>query len=199
MQCGAIEPCGIEIVGAQLRRRATVGRHRAVPVGLHERDDDARALAARPADLDAAHAELAAEHRAGIVVRLYRDDASLRGEGGRPGRDVRGLPARSERRHGRGVVPRRQARVEPDDHVEEQIAEGADNHRRIVSWTARTSEANVCAPSCTARVLGASAAVAAARRRRPRRSVRLTPAGLAAFEDAPCFQETLEKEAAERG
>jgi hypothetical protein len=27
----------------------------------------------------------------------------------------------------------------------------------------------------------------------------LTPAGLAAFEDAPCYQETLEKEAAERG
>jgi len=47
-------------------------------------------------------------------------------------------------------------------------------------------------------VLGASAAVAAARRRRPRRTSRLTPAGLAAFEDAPCFQETLEKEAARR-
>lgn len=47
-------------------------------------------------------------------------------------------------------------------------------------------------------VLGASAAVAAARRRRPRRTTRLTPAGLAAFEDAPCFQETLEKEAAQR-
>jgi hypothetical protein len=44
-------------------------------------------------------------------------------------------------------------------------------------------------------VLGASAAFAAARRRRPRRTTRLTPAGLAAFEDAPCFQETLEKEA----
>ena len=46
-------------------------------------------------------------------------------------------------------------------------------------------------------LLGASAAVAAARRR-PRRSTRLTPAGLAAFEDAPCYRETLEKEA-ERG
>ena len=46
-------------------------------------------------------------------------------------------------------------------------------------------------------LLGASAAVAAARRR-PRRSTRLTPAGLAAFEDAPCYQETLEKEATER-
>jgi hypothetical protein len=47
-------------------------------------------------------------------------------------------------------------------------------------------------------LLGASAAVAAARRRRPRRTIRLTPAGLAAFEDAPCYRETLEKEAAER-
>jgi len=45
-------------------------------------------------------------------------------------------------------------------------------------------------------VLGASAAVAAARRRRPRRRRRETPAGLAAFEDAPCYRETLEKESA---
>jgi hypothetical protein len=43
--------------------------------------------------------------------------------------------------------------------------------------------------------LGASAAIAAARRRRPRRP-RETPAGLAAFEGAPCFRETLEREAA---
>ena len=42
--------------------------------------------------------------------------------------------------------------------------------------------------------LGASAALAAARRRRPRRAHRETPAGLAAFEDAPCFRETLERE-----
>lgn len=42
-------------------------------------------------------------------------------------------------------------------------------------------------------VLGASAAVAAARRRR-RPPTRETPAGLAAFEEAPCFRETLERE-----
>jgi hypothetical protein len=42
--------------------------------------------------------------------------------------------------------------------------------------------------------LGASAAIAAARRRRPRRP-RETPAGLAAFEEAPCYRETLEREA----
>ena len=44
-------------------------------------------------------------------------------------------------------------------------------------------------------LVGASAAVAAARRRRPMHPSRTTPAGLAAFEDAPCYRETLEKEA----
>jgi len=47
-------------------------------------------------------------------------------------------------------------------------------------------------------LVGASAALAAARRRRDlarqRRERRLHPAGLAAFEDAPCFQELLEQE-----
>jgi hypothetical protein len=48
-------------------------------------------------------------------------------------------------------------------------------------------------------VLGASAAVAAARRgRQRRRALRETPIGLAAFEEAPCYRETLEQEA-ERG
>jgi hypothetical protein len=42
-------------------------------------------------------------------------------------------------------------------------------------------------------VVGASAALAAARRKRPDRG-RPTPAGLAAFEDAPCYRETVERE-----
>jgi hypothetical protein len=40
-------------------------------------------------------------------------------------------------------------------------------------------------------LLGASAALSLARRRRRRRDRR--PAGLAAFEGAPCYQETLEQ------
>jgi hypothetical protein len=52
-------------------------------------------------------------------------------------------------------------------------------------------------------LVGASAAVAAARRRRMvrrRREQRLErPAGLAAFEGAPCFEELLEEHAAEPG
>ena len=38
----------------------------------------------------------------------------------------------------------------------------------------------------------AAAALAAARRRNPPR--RRTPAGLAAFEEAPCYEETVERE-----
>lgn len=40
-------------------------------------------------------------------------------------------------------------------------------------------------------LVGASAALSVARRRRRRRQRR--PAGLAAFEGAPCYQETLEE------
>jgi hypothetical protein len=50
-------------------------------------------------------------------------------------------------------------------------------------------------------LVGASAAVAAARRRRVlrrrREQRREQPAGLAAFEGAPCFEEFLEERAAE--
>ncbi len=41
-------------------------------------------------------------------------------------------------------------------------------------------------------LVGASAVLAAVRRKRPR--ARQTPPGLAAFEDAPCYRETLERE-----
>jgi hypothetical protein len=46
-------------------------------------------------------------------------------------------------------------------------------------------------------LVGASAVLAAARRRRLRRSPRRTPPGLAAFEEAPCYRELLEQEAKE--
>lgn len=44
-------------------------------------------------------------------------------------------------------------------------------------------------------VVGASAAIAAARRLRQKRSPeREAPAGLAAFEDAPCYRELIERD-----
>ena len=45
-------------------------------------------------------------------------------------------------------------------------------------------------------LLGASAALAAVARRRHGEPKRRTLAGLAAFEDAPCYRETLERESA---
>jgi hypothetical protein len=42
-------------------------------------------------------------------------------------------------------------------------------------------------------LVGASAVLAAARRRRPGRA-RQTPIGLAAFEKAPCYEEIVEQE-----
>jgi hypothetical protein len=43
-------------------------------------------------------------------------------------------------------------------------------------------------------LVGASAVLAAVRRSRQRTKRRQTPAGLAAFEDAPCYRELVEKE-----
>ncbi|HEV3404329.1 MAG TPA: hypothetical protein VG073_08560 [Gaiellaceae bacterium] len=44
-------------------------------------------------------------------------------------------------------------------------------------------------------LVGASAALAAAKRNRPQRRPRPpTPAGLAAFEEAPCYRELVERE-----
>jgi hypothetical protein len=43
-------------------------------------------------------------------------------------------------------------------------------------------------------VVGASAAIAAARRLRPAPRRRVSPAGLGAFERAPCFREIVEAE-----
>jgi hypothetical protein len=43
-------------------------------------------------------------------------------------------------------------------------------------------------------IVGASAALAAGRRRRRREKRRHAPGGLAAFEDAPCYRELMERE-----
>jgi hypothetical protein len=47
-------------------------------------------------------------------------------------------------------------------------------------------------------VVGASAVLAAAMRRRPGPRARQTPIGLAAFEEAPCYREIVEEERREQ-
>ena len=46
-------------------------------------------------------------------------------------------------------------------------------------------------------IVGASAAVAAGRRRRPKARPLHSPAGLAAFERAPCYRELAERDGAD--
>lgn len=43
-------------------------------------------------------------------------------------------------------------------------------------------------------IVGAGAVIAAGRRARPKGRSRPTPVGLAAFEDAPCYRELVERE-----
>ena len=168
----AVEPLALRSPRRELRSRAAVRRHRPVAVRLHERHDDAGApRRAGRSTSTPRRVELAAHER-----RRRRR---------RPARRRCGACAPSSAAHaatfaawppGASVVARRRVvaggepRVEPHDHVEQQITERADQHRTIVSWTARTGAANGSAPSCTAPSLGASAAVAAARRRRPMRA-----------------------------
>ena len=59
--------------------------------------------------------------------------------------------------------------------------EGADRRERLRSFV-------------LGGVLGAAGAIAAARSRRPRRRPRQSEVGLAAFEQAPCYQELVEQE-----
>ena len=63
----------------------------------------------------------------------------------------------------------------------------------ILPWT-ESHAARERARSSSARAVGASAAIAAARRLRPKERRRETPAGLAAFEEAPCYRELVERE-----
>ena len=63
---------------------------------------------------------------------------------------------------------------------------------RCVAWTT-TSAAAASARSSSAACSAPPPAFAAARRRSRTRE-RQTPAGLAAFEGAPCFRETVERE-----
>ena len=81
---------------------------------------------------------------------------------------------------------------EPDDHVEEQVAEAHD-HAYDPSMDDERRRSRTRSFLVGAAV-GASAAIAAARRLRPKDRKRETPAGLAAFEEAPCYRELVESE-----
>ena len=192
----AVEPDGVELVGAQVRRDAAVGRHRAAAVLRDERDDGARAAGDdRPAQLDASPLELAGGDAAGLVVGALADEAGRPAQLGDPRGDVRGLPARAEPRDGVRVGALRQRLLEADDDVEQQVSEGHD-HAVYDPTMDDESRRSRTRSFLVGAALGASAALAAARRLRPKERRRVTPAGLAAFEEAPCYRELVERERA---
>jgi hypothetical protein len=86
--------------------------------------------------------------------------------------------------------------LQPNDHVEEQIAERGDPHEydRRMDGDSRRSRLRSFA---IGGLVGAAGAFATVRRasRRSRSSPRAAPGGLMAFEDAPCFLEHIGEEA----
>ena len=56
------------------------------------------------------------------------DEPRLRAERGRPGGDVRRLPAAGHTRLRAGVVPVREGLGELDDDVQQKVSEGTDDH-----------------------------------------------------------------------
>ena len=198
MQHVAVEPRLVELVRREARRDAAVGGHRAVAVRADERHDDAgRAVAGRPRELDAARRQLGRDERGGRVAPELRDAPRLGAERRGPRRDVRRLAAGAGARPRTDVVARRERLLEAHDHVEQGVAERCDPHsyNRPMDGGDRRARAR---SFLIGGLVGASAAIATARRRRDvarRRAQRRTaPAGLAGFESAPCFREQLEDE-----
>ena len=188
-----VQPGRIELVGAEVRRDAAVRGHRARAVLGDERHDRAGpAVDERSAHLDAVALEAAGGDAARFVSRALAEEPCPSAQLGHPGRNVRRLPAGAEPRRRVGVGARRERLAQADDHVEKQVAE-RDDHAYDPPMDGESRRSRTRSFLVGAAV-GASAALAAARRLRPKERKRETPAGLAAFEEAPCYRELVESE-----
>ena len=101
-----------------------------------------------PDELDPAALEQRPRERAGRVVGPLRHAAGALAELGDPGSDVGCLAARGKPRLDRAVGAGRERLRGPHDHVEQQVAEGADHERNrtIAAWIGSHSRA-ACARS----------------------------------------------------
>jgi hypothetical protein len=191
---GALEPRGVDRV--ELRRDAAVGEHRPPAGAVDERDHDAAPAGDDlAAHLDAVPLDLLRHELARSVVAAPADHAGRGAELDRPGGDVRGLPPGSGPCQRRGVAVGGRRGGGADDHVEEQVAEGADQHAYNRFMDGQERGSGRLRSFVLGGLVGASAALAAAKRNRPqRRARRTTPVGLAAFEEAPCYRELVERE-----
>lgn len=134
------EPRRVDLVGAQVSRRSAVGGHRAVSFRRDEGADRARTTLDRPDDVDAVARESAADELARVVGACLPDETCRRAQLGRPRRHVRRLPAGPDTNLRVGIPSVGNRPGEPDDDVEGQVAECADEHRdrdrKIRPWTA---------------------------------------------------------------
>ena len=177
-----------------------------LPSARDERDDDAvPSVLHRPEHLDPARLDLArSQLAAGSEPRFRR--TGLGPELGAHAATFAAWPPAANARLGRAFHSGPAGAVRPDDHVQQEISERADPHSGIVSGghlecRHGRRRSQVRAPPLDAR-------------RRPDRRVRRDrdareagaerghappthASGLAAFEDAPCYQETIEREAAD--
>ena len=200
MEDVAREPGGVELLRRERRRDAAVGGERAVAVvSTIETTTPVAPSATGPTSSTPCARELPRDELARGVVAALRDAARLGSELRRPGRDVRRLAAGAGPVRGAHVAAGSERLLEPDDHVEQHVTERRDPQGTIVPWSRGEDRA--------ARAVGLSA-----RRRssapRPRSRLRAAagwlrrlreerlerPAGLAAFEGAPCFEELLEQQ-----
>jgi len=125
----AAEPCDLELLGAERGGDTPVGEHRPLSVRIDDRDDDpARSGNRRPEELDSARSQLTLREQGTLVVPPLRHDAGVRAELGCPRGDVRSLPPGAGTRRGAGIVTAGERLLEPDDNVEEDVSQGADQH-----------------------------------------------------------------------
>ena len=148
------EPARLEFVGGQRRSHSSVARHRAVTVFADDRDDDAvPSQRHRAEDGDAQPDQLPGRKRCRRIVAALADEAGLGPERRRPSGDVGRLPSDAGPGKRRRVRSMLQRLFKADDHVEQQVAERAEDefgHRRtIVPWTGNAG-ANACGRSCSA-------------------------------------------------
>ena len=190
MQHVAIEPRLVELVRIEVGCPAPVGGHRAV-VGRRDRDDDAVPARHGARDLDAERAQFARDQLAGSVVAAAADEARVGAELLRPRGDVRRLAAGARPDRRGSVVALHERSLERDDHVEKEIADGGQAHA-YDGRMERTRHGGRLRSFAIGGVVGAAGAIATARRVASRsRRPRGVPSGLVAFEDAPCFLETV--------
>ena len=128
----AVQPGRIELIRLEAEGDAPVGQHRAPPVRRGDRDDRAGGTFRQgPADFDAATLQFPREELSNGIRGAARDESRRTAEGDDPRGHVRGLAAGPDAGLTVGIRVLLDRPVERHDHVEEDVAEGADHRGNL--------------------------------------------------------------------